>query len=76
MGYGLLCFQAQHLSAFAAEAGAGLRVVRAQMRELCEQVLEEATTLAEDFRDSEATIVTDIVHVKEQRMRKARSQLS
>ena len=41
-----------HLSRFAAEAGIGLRTVKAQLSDLCGKVEEEIGPLAESYREA------------------------
>jgi len=64
-----------HLSRFAAEAGIGLRTIKAQLLELCGKVEEEIGQLAESYREvyQRPIIVEEIVRVIQQRLRKAHS---
>ena len=69
---------AKDLVGFAKEAGIGLRAVKGQLAELCENVTEEVAPLAQTYRDSygNTPIVEDILHVVDQRIRKARTLAS
>ena len=63
------------LAKFAAEAGVGLRIVKAQLLELCGRLETELKPLLEYYRETtlNAAIVNEVARVAEQRVRKARS---
>ncbi len=66
---------ASHLARFAEETGIELRTIKAQLSELCGKVEGAIVPLAESYREADhrPIIVEDIIHVVEQRLRKAQS---
>lgn len=66
---------ASDLTGFAAEAGVGPRIVKAQLLELCDRLAGEIKPLADCYQESSPglAIVREIAQVAEQRVRKARS---
>ena len=66
---------ANHLAKFAADAGIGPRVVRAQLLELCNKVAGEVVPLAQVYRETQRqpAIIEAIVRVVDERIRKARA---
>jgi serine/threonine-protein kinase HipA len=69
---------ANHLARFAAEAGIELRTVRAQLLELCGKMEGSIGLLADTYRETyqHPIIVEEIIHVVEQRLRKAPSLIA
>jgi serine/threonine-protein kinase HipA len=66
------------LARFATEAGVGLRAVKGELKELCGKVTDEIEPLAESYRATwnNPPIVTDILQVVQQRVRKGRTLAS
>ena len=66
---------ATHLARFAEETGIEVRTIKAQLLELCGKVERTIGPLAESYRDAyhRPIIVEEIIHVVEQRLRKAQS---
>ncbi len=66
---------ATHLDRFSGEVGIELRTVRAQLLELCGKLEGAIGPLADTYRkaDQRPIIVENIIHVVEQRLRKAHS---
>lgn len=67
-----------HLERFAAEAGIGLRAVKAELRSMVERVQTQAAPLAESYRQQfgQPIIIDRIMEVLAQRVAKARALLS
>lgn len=67
-----------HLEKFAAEIRVGLRVVKAQLRELTERVHAEVSPLAQEYRRAYASpvIIDRLAQVLSQRIAKARAMIA
>lgn len=67
-----------HLERFAADAGIGLRAVKAELRSMSDRIQTLASPLAETYRQqfSQPIIIDRIMHVIAQRVAKARALLN